>query len=44
MALTKDEQKRLKELQKMKEEMGKKFPEERQGELDGLLKQKGDSK
>ncbi len=43
MALTKDEKKRLEELQEMKEKMGKKFPAERQGELDGLLKQKEDS-
>lgn len=43
MALSKNELKRLKQLQKMKEEMGDDFPAERQGELEGLLKQKEDS-
>ena len=44
MALTTQEEKRMKELQKMKKQIGKKFPQERQWELDGLLKQQEDSK
>lgn len=40
---TPDEEKRLKKLKAQKKAMGKKFPSERQGELDGLLKQKKDA-
>lgn len=40
--ITAEEEKRIKELQKKKLEMGDKFPAERQGELEGLEKQKGD--